>query len=141
MRTDDHRRTSDGHARADPRAVGAGAASDIDFALTYANEWENYTIAEAYLNDQRIATISSPSVRSRHGFLKGGLGVAARRWRNTTDNLLDAKKGYVAILYLETAGMAGRRLRLSSVAEGAISWRSGPGRRCRARGAALSRQG
>lgn len=76
------------------------------FALTYANEWEDYTIAEAYLNDPEnrdefIALGLDPdtgSARGRLSALMFDVGL------NTTDNLLDAKKGYAATLHLETAG-------------------------------------
>ncbi|HEY6614611.1 MAG TPA: BamA/TamA family outer membrane protein, partial [Vicinamibacterales bacterium] len=76
------------------------------FAFTYANEWEDYTIAEDYLNDPEnrdefIALGLDPDTGSAKGRLSALLldvGV------NTTDNLLDAKKGYAATAHLETAG-------------------------------------
>jgi outer membrane protein assembly factor BamA len=76
------------------------------FALTYANEWEDYTIAEEYLNDPNnrdefIALGLDPDTGSGKGRLSALILDAGL---NTTDNLLDAKKGYVAILHLETAG-------------------------------------
>jgi outer membrane protein insertion porin family/translocation and assembly module TamA len=75
-------------------------------ALTYANEWEEYTIDEAYRTDPNnrddfIALGLDPDTGSGSGRLSALILDAGL---NTTDNLLDAKKGYVAILHLETAG-------------------------------------
>ena len=52
------------------------------FALTYANEWEDYTIAEEYLNDPEnrdefIALGLDPDTGSAKG---QALGIAARPW-------------------------------------------------------------
>ena len=76
------------------------------FAFTYANEWEDYTIAEDYLNDPEnrdefIALGLDPDTGSAKGRLSALLFDVGL---NTTDNLLDAKKGYAATLHLETAG-------------------------------------
>jgi outer membrane protein insertion porin family len=75
-------------------------------ALTYANEWDEYTITEEALNDpsfrdELIALGLNPETGQGRGRLSALLLDAGR---NTTDNLLDAKKGYVASLHLETAG-------------------------------------
>ncbi len=75
-------------------------------ALTYANEWEDYTIAEEYLNDPNnrdefIALGLDPDTGSAKGRLSALLFDVGL---NTTDNLLDAKKGYAATVHLETAG-------------------------------------
>lgn len=87
------------------RSVTAGSRS-TSLALTYANEWEEYTISEEALNDPTfrddlIALGLNPETGEGRGRLSALMFDAGR---NTTDNLLDAKKGYVAILHLETAG-------------------------------------
>ena len=75
-------------------------------SLTYANERESYTISQAALDDptfrdELIALGLDPRSGKGSGTrsainLDGG--------RNTTNNLLDAKQGYVASLHLEQAG-------------------------------------
>jgi outer membrane protein assembly factor BamA len=87
------------------RSVIAGRRT-TSLAATYVNEWEDYTISEEALNDPTfrddlIALGLDPETGSDQGRLSALLLDAGR---NTTDNLLDAKKGYVAILHLETAG-------------------------------------
>jgi outer membrane protein assembly complex protein YaeT len=83
-----------------------GSRRTTTLALTYVNEWEDYTISEEALNDptfrdELIALGLNPETGEDQGRLSALLFDAGR---NTTDNLLDAKKGYVAILHLETAG-------------------------------------
>jgi outer membrane protein assembly complex protein YaeT len=75
-------------------------------ALTYANEWEDYTISnEALLDptfrDDLIALGLDPRTGEGRGQLSALLLDAGR---NTTDSLLDAQKGYVASVHFETAG-------------------------------------
>jgi outer membrane protein assembly complex protein YaeT len=87
------------------RSVIAGSRT-TSLAATYVNEWEDYTISEEALNDptfrdELIALGLDPETGSGYGRLSALLLDAGR---NTTDNLLDAKRGYVAILHLETAG-------------------------------------
>ena len=87
------------------RAV-LGAQQTSLLALTYANEWEDYTVSEEALNDpsfrdELIALGLNPITGTDTGRLSALLFDAGR---NTTENLLDAKKGYVASLHLETAG-------------------------------------
>ena len=75
-------------------------------SLTYANERESYTISQLALDDptfrdELIALGLDPRSGKGSGTrsainLDGG--------RNTTNNLLDAKQGYVASLHLEQAG-------------------------------------
>jgi outer membrane protein assembly factor BamA len=74
--------------------------------LTYANEWEDYAITEEALNDPEfrddlIALGLNPETGEGRGRLSSLLVDAGR---NTTDSLLDAKKGYVASVHFETAG-------------------------------------
>jgi outer membrane protein assembly factor BamA len=75
-------------------------------ALTYANEWEDYTISNEALEDptfrdELIALGLDPRTGTGGGHLSALLLDAGR---NTTENLLDAKKGYVAQVHLEVAG-------------------------------------
>jgi len=75
-------------------------------ALTYVNEWEDYTISDEALNDPTfrddlIALGLDPQTGEGRGQLSALLLDAGR---NTTDNLLDAKKGYFANVHFETAG-------------------------------------
>jgi outer membrane protein insertion porin family/translocation and assembly module TamA len=75
-------------------------------ALTYANEWEDYTISnEALLDptfrDELIALGLDPRTGTGRGQMSALMIDAGR---NTTENVLDAKKGYVAIVHFETAG-------------------------------------
>jgi outer membrane protein assembly factor BamA len=83
-----------------------GARQTTTLALTYANEWEDYSISnEALLDlsfrDELIALGLDPRTGTGRGQLSALMIDAGR---NTTENLLDAKKGYVAILHLESAG-------------------------------------
>jgi len=83
-----------------------GARQTTTLALTYVNEWEDYTISNEALEDptfrdELIALGLDPRTGTGGGQLSALLFDAGR---NTTENLLDAKKGYVAIVHLETAG-------------------------------------
>lgn len=92
--------------RAGAAVLGSRPATTL--SLTYANEWEEYTVSEETLNDptswdELIALGLNPQTGSGRGrrsslSLDGG--------RNTTNNVLDAKRGYVAALHLEQAGKA-----------------------------------
>jgi outer membrane protein insertion porin family len=83
-----------------------GRSPRMTFAVTYANERESYEISEEALQDPTfrddlIAIGLDPrqatSVGRRSAFILDAM-------RNTTNNLLDAKRGYVASLHLERAG-------------------------------------
>jgi outer membrane protein assembly complex protein YaeT len=74
--------------------------------LTYANEWEDYTISNEALTDptfrdELIALGLDPRTGEGRGQLSALLVDAGR---NTTDSLLDSKKGYFASVHFETAG-------------------------------------
>jgi len=78
----------------------------MTLAFTYANEWEDYTITEEAQNDptfrdELIALGLDPDTGSGSGRLSA-LGVDFAR--STANNLLDARKGYVATLHAEQAG-------------------------------------
>ena len=89
------------------RRTGPGQrGASTSFSAGYVREYENYTISnEALLDlsfrDELIALGLDPRFGTGSGtrsavFLDGGV--------NTTDNLLDATRGYVAALHLEQAG-------------------------------------
>jgi outer membrane protein assembly complex protein YaeT len=83
-----------------------GSRPSTTASLTYANEWEDYTVSEETLADPTswddlIALGLNPLTGHGRGqrsslSLDGG--------RNTTDNVLDAKRGYLATLHIEQAG-------------------------------------
>ncbi|HXW07165.1 MAG TPA: outer membrane protein assembly factor BamA [Vicinamibacterales bacterium] len=75
-------------------------------ALTYINEWEWYKISEEARNDptfrdELIALGLNPETGEASGRLSA-LSIDAAR--NTTENLLNATRGYIASLHLEQAG-------------------------------------
>jgi outer membrane protein assembly complex protein YaeT len=83
-----------------------GGRPTMTLALTYANEYENYEISNAALEDlsfrdELIALGLDPRRGTGEG-QRSALILDASR--NTTDNLLDAKRGYLASLHLEQAG-------------------------------------
>jgi len=83
-----------------------GGRQTTAFALTYVNEWEDYTISNEALTDPTfrddlIALGLDPRTGEGRGQLSALLLDAGR---NTTDSLLDAKKGYFANVHFETAG-------------------------------------
>ena len=75
-------------------------------SFTYANERDDATITPAALDDlsfwDELISLSLDPRRPRQGGQRSALSVDASR--NTTDNLLDAKRGYIASLHLEQAG-------------------------------------
>lgn len=83
-----------------------GGRPTMTLALTYANEQEDYTISREALEDLSFRpTLISLGLDPRFGTGRGqrsALIVDASR--NTTDNLLDAKQGYLASVHLEQAG-------------------------------------
>jgi outer membrane protein insertion porin family/translocation and assembly module TamA len=83
-----------------------GRRPSMALSFTYANEHESSTIANDYLadltfRDDLIALGLDPTKGESSG-QRSAISVDANR--NTTDNLLDAKRGYVATLHLEQAG-------------------------------------
>ena len=78
----------------------------MTLALTYANEYEDYTISNEALTDltfrdELIALGLDPRFGTGTGHRSALILDASR---NKTDNLLDAKRGYLATLHLEKAG-------------------------------------
>jgi outer membrane protein assembly complex protein YaeT len=83
-----------------------GRRPSMALTFTYANEHEDSTIDNEYLEDlsfrdELIALGLDPTKGESRG-QRSALSVDASR--NTTDNLLDAKRGYVATVHLEQAG-------------------------------------
>jgi outer membrane protein assembly complex protein YaeT len=83
-----------------------GRAPRMTLALTYANERESYEVSEDARNDlsfrdELIALGLDPERGSATG-QRSALILDATR--NTTGNLLDARRGYLASLHLEKAG-------------------------------------
>jgi outer membrane protein assembly complex protein YaeT len=75
-------------------------------SATYANEWEDYVVSEETLADptswdELISLGLNPQTGAGHG-RRSSLSFDGSR--NTSDNVLDAKRGYVASLHLEQAG-------------------------------------
>ena len=92
------------------RAGGAvlGARPATSLSLTYANEWEDYTISNETLQDltardELIALGLDPRTGTGRGQRSA---VSFDAGRNTTNNILDARRGYVASLHVEQAGKA-----------------------------------
>lgn len=87
-----------------PAASRWGQAS-TSLALTYANEWEEYSISDDALKltfrDRLIALGLDPRTGTGRG-QRSALSLNAGR--NTTDNILDARRGYFASIHLEQAG-------------------------------------
>jgi outer membrane protein assembly complex protein YaeT len=83
-----------------------GTRPSTTLSLTYANERESYTISQAALDDptfrdELIALGLDPRTGTGGG-TRSALSLDGGR--NTTNNLLDARQGYVASLHLEQAG-------------------------------------
>jgi outer membrane protein assembly complex protein YaeT len=86
-----------------------GGRPSMALSFTYANEHESYTIspealADLSFRDELISLGLDPRTGERSG-QRSAFSVDATR--NTTDNLLDAKRGYVASIHLENAGLLG----------------------------------
>jgi outer membrane protein assembly complex protein YaeT len=75
-------------------------------SFTYANEYETYTISDEALNDPTFRDdLIALGLDPRTGTGRGTRSaISLDGGRNTTNNLLDAKQGYVAAIHLEQAG-------------------------------------
>jgi outer membrane protein assembly complex protein YaeT len=91
-------------------AFGADASrwrrATTSLSLTYANEWEEYSISDEALSDltfrdRLIALGLDPRTGTGRG-QRSALIIDAGR--NTTDSILDARRGYFASIHLEQAG-------------------------------------
>ncbi len=87
-----------------------GSRPTTTLSLTYANEHERYAISQAALDDptfrdELIALGLDPRPGPNAGKGKGTRSaISLDGGRNTTNNLLDAKRGYVASIHIEQAG-------------------------------------
>ena len=90
--------------RAGGRVFGARPATTLSF--TYANEWEDYSISNAALADLTLRDeIIALGLDPRTGTGRGQRSsISFDGGRNTTNNVLDARRGYMASLHLEQAG-------------------------------------
>lgn len=83
-----------------------GSRPSTTLSFTYANELERYSIsnealADLTFRDELIALGLDPRTGTGHGTRSA---ISLDGGRNTTNNLLDAKRGYVASVHLEQAG-------------------------------------
>ena len=83
-----------------------GRRPTMTLSLTYANEWESFAISNEALTDltfrdELIALGLDPRFGTGTGQRSALLLDASR---NMTDNLVDAKRGYLASVHLEKAG-------------------------------------
>jgi outer membrane protein insertion porin family/translocation and assembly module TamA len=78
----------------------------MSVALTYVNEHESYEISDEALQDLSFRDeLIALGLDPRRGFAEGQRSaLILEATRNRTDNLLDAKRGYLASLHLEKAG-------------------------------------
>ncbi len=78
----------------------------MSFSFTYGVEFEEYEIADEALEDLSFRDdLIALGIDPRTGFGRGTRSfISLDGGRNTTDNLLDAKRGYVASIHLEQAG-------------------------------------
>ncbi len=83
-----------------------GSRAPTTLSLTYANEWEDYTISNEALEDFELRDdLIALGLDPRFGTGQGQRSaISIDGGRNTTNNVLDAKRGYVASLHLEQAG-------------------------------------
>ncbi|MDQ3487107.1 MAG: BamA/TamA family outer membrane protein [Acidobacteriota bacterium] len=83
-----------------------GRRPTMTLSLAYANEWESFSISNEALNDptfrdELIALGLDPRFGTGTGQRSALLLDASR---NMTDNLVDAKRGYLASVHMEKAG-------------------------------------
>ena len=84
-----------------------GGRPSTSLAFSYANEYDSCTVSPEILADlsQRDEVIligCDPTKEGEHSGQRSAVSLDASR--NTTDNLLDAKRGYVASVHVEQAG-------------------------------------
>ena len=83
-----------------------GGRPSMALAFTYANEHEHQTLSEELLADETMRDeIIALGMDPNKGEASGQRSaISFDASRNTTDNLLDAKRGYLATVHLERAG-------------------------------------
>lgn len=107
------------------RRFGQSGALSQDRSVTtlsagYLYEYEDYTVFPDALADPTFRdTLITLGLDPRTGRAQGWLGaVVADFNRNTTQNLLDARRGYVLSAHVEKAGIGGDYKYLETTAEG-----------------------
>ena len=87
-------------------AVGFRTRATNTLSFTYANEWESSEVSNATLEDLSLRDeLIALGIDPRSGVSQGQLSaISIDAGRNTTGNILDARRGYVAALHLEQAG-------------------------------------
>jgi len=83
-----------------------GSRPSSTMSLTYINEYETYQISDEALNDPTFRDdLIALGLDPRTGEGRGTRSaITIDGGRNTTNNLLEAKRGYVAAIHLEQAG-------------------------------------
>ena len=83
-----------------------GSRPNSTLSLTYINEYETYSISNEALEDPTFRDdLIALGLDPRTGTGRGTRSaIAFDGGRNTTNNLLEAKRGYVAAVHLEQAG-------------------------------------
>lgn len=83
-----------------------GSHPSTTLSLTYANEHEDYSISRAALEDLTFRDeLIALGLDPRTGTGRGQRSAISLDFaRNTTENLLDARRGYLASVHLEQAG-------------------------------------
>ena len=111
------------------RRFGRSGALSQDRSVTtlsagYLYEYEDYTVFPDALGDPTFRdTLITLGLDPRTGRAQGWLGaVVADFNRNTTENLLDARRGYVLSAHVEKAGVGGDYKYLETTAEGRHYW-------------------
>ncbi|HEV3485544.1 MAG TPA: BamA/TamA family outer membrane protein, partial [Vicinamibacterales bacterium] len=78
----------------------------MSLSLTYANEFDEHTVAPTILSDlslwDDLIALGLDPLTGRGRGQRSALSIDAGR--NTTENILDARQGYVATVHLEQAG-------------------------------------
>lgn len=88
------------------RGLGSRARPRTSLSFTYGAEFEEYSvIPEVLLDPSQRDDLIEAGLDPRTGEGRGTRSfISLDGGRNTTDNLLDAKRGYVASIHLEQAG-------------------------------------
>jgi outer membrane protein assembly complex protein YaeT len=120
--------TQGGRATLTRRFGRSGALSQDRSVTTISGgalyEYEDYTVLPEALEDPGARPILiSLGLDPRTGRAEGWLGALIVDFnRNTTENLLDARRGYVLSAHLEQAGIGGDYKYLETTAEGRHYW-------------------
>ncbi|MEX2273808.1 MAG: BamA/TamA family outer membrane protein [Vicinamibacterales bacterium] len=111
------------------RRFGQSGALSQDRSVTtisggYLGEREDYTVSPEALADPTFRdTLIALGLDPRTGRAEGLLSaITVDINRNTTENLLDARRGYVLSAHLEQAGLGGDYKYLETTAEGRHYW-------------------